>query len=170
MPTPTAPPPSRALERDLASLRRRGILPPMSAAVAVPTKAFQSPPATGPVVAHLDPGQLRFGNELATIYAYGPSTVDTKVGDMSLGTSAGYPEPVLFLELWDQTPGTDVVVSISAYFGGGDDTVVISATGNVPVTIHVPMTAGTNGYCAAVLEPQPPHGGFAWWSADFRHI
>ena len=120
MPTPTTSRPSRTPERDLAALRRRGILPPLSAAVPVPTKALHSPPpATGPVVAHLDPGQLRFGDELATIYSIGPSRVDTKVGDFSLSTGAGYTEPVLYLELWEQPPGTDVVVSIGMYVGGG---------------------------------------------------
>ena len=52
--------------RDADTLRRLGALPPERTAVPIPTKALHAPSPTGPVLARLDPGQLRAPDGAAT--------------------------------------------------------------------------------------------------------
>ena len=102
LPTTTRlPRPDVPADRDLAVLRRLGALPPERPAVPILTKALHAPsPASGPVIAHLDPGQLRAPAGAATVYHYGPSRVDSYVGDLAVFGDGSY-VPHFHLEFWD---------------------------------------------------------------------
>ena len=58
-----------------------------------------------------------------------PSRVDTKVGDFSVFTGGGFITPTLYLELWEQPTGADVVVSIRMLVNP-ESTIRIRGTGN----------------------------------------
>ena len=166
-------------DRDAGTLRLIGALPPERPGVEIPTKALHAPvPAGSPVVVHLDPGQLRVPGGNGTIYSYGPSRVDSYVGDFSLfglGTSV----PNLSLEFWNQPEQADGVVSIRIVVEL-EHAVRISSTGNpIPmvlsgtatngqvVTINVPVKV-SNGWCVVHLDPVAPGQGFVWFFADLR--
>ncbi len=164
-------------QRDPATLRRIGVLPPASRPIAVPTKALNAAIPSGPVVAHLDPGQLRAPDGKATIWSFGPSWIDSYHGSFEMWTtieSATY----INLEFWGFEPGTDAVVSVRLRVNPEGD-VHVSATGNPvtmlvsgqvtggqAVTINVPIVA--SDYCLVSLEPGTTNQGFDWLSADLR--
>jgi len=168
-------------DRDAATLRRIGALPAEQPGTQIPTKALHAPAPTGsPVVVHLDPGQLRADGGNGTIYSYGPSRVDSYVGDFSV-FGVGASVPTVSLEFWNQPEQADGVVTVRL-FVEPEHAVRISSTGN-PITmivsgastngqvvaINVPVKV-INGWCVVHLDPVAAGQGFIWFSADLRLV
>ena len=166
--------------RDVATLRRLGALPPDRTAVPILTKALQAPSPTGPVVARLDPGQLRAPDGGATVYLYSPVRIDTCHGPELVMWGDGPFSAHLHLEFWNVAAGSDAVVSVGLRVATPDQAVRITATGNPTpmlvtheatagqtVTIHIPVHV-TADWCVVVLEPAGPDDTFAWYGADLR--
>ena len=166
--------------RDVDRLRRLGALPPERTAVPIPTKALQAPSPTGPVLARLDPGQLRAPGGAATVYLYGPVRIDTYHGPELVMWSDGPSLSHLHLEFWNEfwtvAAGSDAIVSVAL----PDHAVRITATGNPapilvthaatagqPTTVHVPVHVSSS-WCVVLLEPGGPDHSFDWYGADLR--
>src|SRR5262245_13611795 len=117
--------------RDVATLRRLGALPPEGTAVPIPTKALHAPSPTGPVLARLDPGQLRAPDGAATVYLYSPVRIDTYHGpELVMWGDGPYSAAHLHLEFWNVAAGSDAVVSVTLRVATPDQAVRITATGN----------------------------------------
>ena len=164
--------------RDVDTLRRLGALPPERTAVPILTKALQAPSPTGPVLARLDPGQLRAPDGAATVYLYSPVRIDTFHGPELVMWADGSSH--LHLEFWNVATGSDAVVSVTLRVATPDQAVRITATGNpTPLLVTQAATAGqtvtipipvhvTSGWCVVLLEPAGPDHTFAWYGADLR--
>jgi hypothetical protein len=166
--------------RDVATLRRLGALPPEQTAVPILTKALTAPSPSGPVLARLDPGQLRAPDGAATVYLYSPTRIDTYHGPELVMWGDGPFSAHLHLEFWNVAAGSDAVVSVTLRVGTPDQAVRITATGNpTPMLVSHAATAGaivtipvpvhvTADWCVVVLEPAGPDDTFAWYGADLR--
>jgi len=166
--------------RDIETLRRLGALPPERTAVPILTKALHAPSPDGPVLARLDPGQLRAPDGTATVYLYSPVRIDTYHGPELVMWADGPSSSHLHLEFWNVAQGSDAVVSVTVRITTPDHAVRITATGNPTpmlvtqaatagqtVTIHVPVHV-TSSWCVVLLEPAGPDHTFAWYGADLR--
>jgi hypothetical protein len=166
--------------RDVDTLRRLGALPPERTAIPIPTKALQTPSPTGPVLARLDPAQLRAPDGAATVYVYSPVRIDTYHGPELLMWADGTSSSRLHLEFWNVAEDSDAAVSVTLRVATPDHAVRMTATGNPTpmlvtqaatagqtVTIHVPAHV-TSGWCVVLLEPAGPGHTVAWYGADLR--